>query len=327
MTTFLTDADVRAVHDWPAAVAALRRAYGHLDDTDAFPPRMMARNGNRLWLRILGGVSRETGMMGAKLIAASVNSRRVSYLIPLFDPETVDLVALLDAHSITGFRTAATSALAVDVLAPRRPLQVAMIGSGFEAQNHLRALASARELSAVTVFSPTPSSRERFVEVFAGEGTAVRAVSTPQDAVAGADVVVCAARSHDESPIMHGDWIKPGMTVVSIGSTLPEQRELDASCITQADLVVADQVEEVAHDTGDMIAAKEAGTDFSGKLVSLAAVVSGQTPGRRSEDDVVVYKSVGAAVQDLAVAQMCAERATELGLGTTLPVTLAPITK
>lgn len=326
MTTFLTDADVRAAFDWADAIAALRTAYAAPPDGARFPPRTMAR-GEGLWLRTLSGVPGDGSPMGAKLIAASPRHRRASYLIPLFDQETVELTALLDGNAITGFRTAATSALAADLLAPAGPLRVGVIGSGFEAQNHVRALAAIRELSSVTVFSPNPASRTRFTEQLADLELPSHTVDSAAAAVDGAELVLCAARSRDERPTLRE--APPGATIVSIGSTLPEQRELDTEVIRRAALIVADMVDEVAHDTGDLIAAKEAGVEFAGKLIPLADVVSGRTPGRppHDQDAIVVYKSVGSAAQDLAVAAMCARRATELCLGTTLPVTISPVSK
>ncbi|MGI5459136.1 ornithine cyclodeaminase family protein [Streptomyces sp. CA-249302] len=323
MTTFLTDADVRAVFDWREAIAALRSAYAAPPDEARFPPRTMAR-GEGLWLRTLSGVPGDGSPMGAKLIAASPRNRRASYLIPLFDQETVELRTLLDGNSITGFRTAATSALAADALAPVGPLRVAVIGSGFEAQHHVRALAAIRELSSVTVHSPNPASRTRFTEQLGSLGPPLHTADSASAAVEGARLVLCAARSRDESPTLRE--VPPGTTVVSIGSTLPEQRELDTEVIRNAELIVADMVHEVAHETGDLIAAKEAGIDFAGKLVALADVVSGRV-SPPDADAVVVYKSVGSAVQDLAVAAMCARRAAELSLGTTLPVTVCPVAK
>jgi len=326
VTLFLSDADVRATFDWQSALDALRTAYAQPVDEAHLPPRTMARGGQE-WLRTLSGVLPSLGLMGAKLIAASTRNRRASYLIPLFDIESAELVALLDANSITGFRTAATSAMAVDLLAPPGPLRVAVIGSGFEATHHLRAVAHVRELTAVSVFSPREASRERFCVQTADLEAPVSARSEPEAAVAGADLVLCAARSRDESPTLRGAWLRPGMTVVSIGSTLPEQRELDIESVDRADLVVADMVDEVTADTGDMIAAKAAGVTFADKLVSLAEVAGGRHPGRSGPEQVVVYKAVGSALQDLTVAGMCARRARELGLGTRLAESITPVGK
>lgn len=323
---FLTDEDVRSVFDWRAASDALRKAYAAPAAPDMFPPRTMARKPG-LWLRTLSGIAPEGGLMGAKLISANIRAGVASYLIPLLDQETAELVALLDGNSITGFRTAATSAVAADALAPAGALRVAVIGSGFEAKNHIRALAALRTLDQVTVYSPNPESRARFIAELADLGIAMRAADSPRATLEDANVVICAARSHDESPTLLGEWLRPGMTVVSIGSTLPEQRELDPAAIRRPDLIVADMVEEVAHDTGDMIAAAHAGVGWDGRLVALSDVIGGRHPGRTSPDQILLYKSVGAAIQDLAVAGLCASRARQLGVGTMLPVSITPVRK
>lgn len=318
MTLLLDDDAVRAAFGWAAGVAAVREAYGGVVDGARYPARVMAR-GDGCWLRVLGGAP-VGGLMGAKLIAASPENGRVAYLFPLFDSRTAELVALLDGHSVTGFRTAATSALAADLLCAPGPLAVAVIGSGFEARNHVRALAAVRELESVRVYSPRAESRARF----AAEVGATP-VAAPEDALTGADLVVCAARSRDESPTLRGAWLRPGMTVVSIGSTLPEQREVDVATIARADVLVADALEEVLHDTGDLIAARAAGAGVTG--APLADLVAGRHPGRTRTDQIVVYKSVGSAVQDLAVAALCVRNAARLGIGARLPIGIAPVQK
>jgi ornithine cyclodeaminase/alanine dehydrogenase len=325
-TLFLTDRDVNSAFDWRAAVGALRAAYSAPPTAANFPPRSIAR-GKARWLRTLSGIAPDAVLMGSKQIAANVGAGRVSYLISLFDQESVSLLALLDGNSITGFRTAATSALAADALAPNSPLRVGVIGSGFEARKHVSALAAIRTIVEVRVFSPKPASRLRFVEELHRLGPPIRAVDAAEGAIAGADLVVCAARSRDESPTLRGEWLRPGQTILSIGSTMPDQHEVDSETVARADMVVADMVEEVAHETGDMIAATAAGVRFSHKLVSLSALVGGTGAGRPSPEAIVLYKSVGAALQDLAVAGHCYRQAIALGLGTPLPVSIEPVAK
>jgi ornithine cyclodeaminase/alanine dehydrogenase len=265
--------------------------------------------------------------MGLKSIAAALSSRHVSYLISLFDQSSAELVALLDGHSITGYRTAATSALAADILATTGALSVAVIGSGFEAQNHLRAIAAVRAVDAVRVYSPRPESRAKFIGELSELGLAISAEDEAQVAVRDATLVICAARSRDESPTLRGEWLAPGSTVVSIGSTLPEQREVDSETMRRADLIVADELREVLDETGDALAARRDGVDLESKTVSLSDLVSGRVPGRQDDQQVLLYKSVGGAIQDLAVAAMCVARARETGLGATLPVDITPVAK
>ena len=325
-TLFLTDRDVSELHNWKDAIAALRAAYAAPINEQMVPPRSMAR-GDGVWLRSLSAISPSGRHMGCKLIAAAPRGSCASYLISLFDERTTELTVLIDGNQITAIRTAATAAVAVDALAPRRPLRVAMIGSGFEARSQLNALHAARSIESGAVFSPTPASRQRFADDFRTLlGLEVMAADTPQQAIEGADVIVCAARSRDESPVLRGAWLRPGMTVVSIGSTLPEQREVDVDVIRKAGLIVADMVGEVSHDTGDLLAAAREGLAFSDKLHSLSDLIGGRTPAR-SPDEITVYKSVGSALQDVVIAEMLLQRARSLGMGTVLPVSIAPVKK
>lgn len=326
MTLVLDDETVRSVFDWSDAVAALRAAYGGDPSHARFPARRMAR-GDHGWLRTLSGVPGGDAFMGLKVIAASPKNGRVCYLIPLFDQRTAELVALLDGHSITGYRTAATTALAADALAPAGAMRVAVIGSGFEARNHVRALAAVRELASVRVYSPRAESRAAFTAALADVPTAIGQADSAEQALEGADLVLCAARSRDETPTLLGAWLRPGTTVLSIGSTLPEQREVDAEVIRRADLLVADMLEEVLDETGDLIAARAEGVDATAKAVALADLVGGRHPGRERDDQILLYKSVGSAVQDLAVAEMCARAAESRGLGGRMTQAITPVEK
>lgn len=325
-TLFISDAEVALLADWNSAVEALRQAYASSISPAMIPPRSMAR-GDGAWLRGLTAVSPTGGHMGCKLISASVKHRRASYLISLFDETTMGLSALIDGNRVTGIRTAATAAVAVDKAAPKKALRIAAIGSGFEARGLLLALASIRDIADVKVFSPTPASRERFAaDMRAHEGMNIEPVASAQEAVQGADVVLCAARSRDESPVLRGEWLEPGMTVVSIGSTLPEQREVDDQVLARASLIVADMVEEVMHDTGDMLAAAKANVDVAPKLVSLNDFMAGRAE-RKEASDIVVYKSVGSALQDVITAEMLLSRAREKGIGTPLANSIVPVSK
>lgn len=324
-TLFLTDADVAALADWRSAVAALSEAYATQVQAGMVPPRSMAR-GEGFWLRSLTAISPSGLAMGCKLIAASPRARCASYLISLFDSRTMALTALIDGNRITGLRTAATAALAVDRLAPRRPLHVGVIGAGFEARGALECLAAVRTVQSVRVFSPTPASRERFAQSFR-PALDMAAVDAPEAAVHPADVVLCAARSRDETPVLRGAWLPAGATVVSLGSTLPEQREVDEQTLARAACIVADLPDEVAHDTGDAIAAVKAGVDLAAKLAPLSDLVAGRITPRRNEDDIVLYKSVGSALQDIVIAEMLYARARVQGRGVELPASIVPVSK
>lgn len=315
-TIVLTNNDVVKVFDWQAAIEALELAYLSEEKEAGFPPRSMAR-GEGVWLRTLSGAFADGSMMGSKQISASIKGRKATYPISLFDQASSQLLCLMDAQSITGFRTAATSALALKHILEGSIGKIGVIGSGYEAKTHIRAIAAMVPIEQVVVYSPRAESRQKFIDELSDLDISISAAISVEEAVSGADVVLCAARSRDESPTLKGEWLQPGMTIISIGSTLPEQREVDEMVIQKATLIVADMPEEVIHDTGDMLLAQKAGVEFSNKMVSLSSLIQKKVC-RNSTSDIVLYKSVGAAIQDLAVAKMCYLSAVNQNLGISL---------
>ena len=216
----------------------------------------------------------------------------------------------------------------VELATSEEPLSVGVVGSGFEAYHHLAALASVRKISRVVVYSPTAANREAFAKRALDElGVETTAVNRAEAAVDGVDVLLCAARSRGEQPTIQGAWLRPGMTVVSIGSTLPEQREVDTETLAKADIIVADMVEEVVEDTGDFLAARDAGVEFEGKVHALADVAAGLVAARPSAEAIVLYKSVGTAVQDVVVAELLLRKSRELGIGHEIAAPIRPVRK
>lgn len=319
---FVSADAAKSVFRWTDAVAALQAVYGRSFEQAATPPRTVAAAGGA-WLRSLPAIPPGSRCFGAKLMGASMGTPNagVEYVIVLFDKATSRIVAFLDAALVTGYRTAATSAAALDRLAPQGSARLCVLGSGLEASMHTRAFASVRPLSEILVFSPTAERREAFAHAATQDlGVPVRAVSDPQAAVAGSDIVLTAARSRGEKPILFGDWLKPDATVVSIGSTIPQQREIDASVVARADLIVCDMLEEVLHETGDMIAARQAGIDVQTRAFSLDALMRGEIAPQREAARIRMFKSVGGGLQDVVVAELILEQAIAAGLATPLPI-------
>ncbi|HMP56524.1 MAG TPA: ornithine cyclodeaminase family protein, partial [Novosphingobium sp.] len=255
---FISSEAAAAVFDWKAAIAALQQAYGARPDAVAAPPRTIAASGSA-WLRTLPAVPPGCRYFGAKLMGMATGAADpgVEYVIVLYDRETSRIAAFVDAEKVTGYRTAATSAAALDRMAPAQPGRLAVLGSGLEAEMHARAFAAVRSFAEIAVFSPTPARREALAARLQDDlGVPCLAAAAPDDAVRGAGVVLAAARSHGERPILFADWIAPGALTVSIGSTVPAQREIDVSVVARSDIIVCDMVHEVVEETGDMIAAR-----------------------------------------------------------------------
>lgn len=324
-TLFLTDEDVAALADWDSAIAALRTAYSRPDESSSTPERAVAVTATG-WQRVMPSAPPGAKYAGSKTISASLQNGLVSYLITLFDQHDSRLVALVDGNRITGLRTAATAAAALTALLPHRPVVAAVIGSGFEARAQLRSASRVADIAEVRVSSPTQANRERFAAELSEElGIPVAAATEPEAAVHGAELVLCAARSRDESPTVRAEWLADDATVVSVGSTTPSQRELDPAIIGRASIVVADALAEVLHDSGDMIAARDAGLDPDAVTVPLHDLLAGRAT--RPERGIAVYKSTGSGFQDIVLAELLVDRAIEQGRGAALPVGILTIRK
>ncbi|MFY9812136.1 ornithine cyclodeaminase family protein [Aquabacterium sp.] len=319
---FVSSEAARAVFAWPDAIAALQSAYAQPLPHQATPPRSVAAVG-KTWLRTLPAVPVSGRCYGAKIMGAAmdVSKPAVEYVIVLFDRHTSRIAGFVDGALVTGFRTAATSAAALDRLAPAGPARLGVLGSGLEASMHVRAIASVRPLTEVVVYSPTPERRDAFAEAVTRDlGIPARGVSSGKEAVEGAPLVLAAARSRAEEPILYADWIAPGATIVSIGSTVPSQREIDVSVIERSDLIVCDMLEEVLEETGDMLAARAAGLSFRDKSHSLVDLMSGALGDRLAQAGTRMFKSVGGGLQDIVVAELILDKALAAGLATPLPI-------
>ena len=231
----------------------------------------------------------------------------------------------MDGRAITQLRTGATSALALDAIAPAGALDLAVLGSGIEARAHLRAVAALRPLGSVRVFSTTAERRERFAAELSAElSTTITVCDSAEQAIADATAVVAAARSHGETPIFDPDALAKGTTIVSVGSTVPDQRELDARVLERAAVIIADEPSEVLEQSGDCIAAAMADIDLTGKTHSLAELLQGKLPQPIDHGAINVFKSVGSALQDVAVATIVLHRANAAGTSVPLDITLTP---
>ena len=319
---FVSSAAADSVFAWREAIDALTDSYAAATEPSALPPRTVFSD-EGAWLRTLPALPPGRRYFGAKLMgmATAAADPGAEYVIVLYDRESSRIAAFVDGHRVTAYRTAATSAAALDRLAPAGPIRLAVLGSGLEATMHLRAFAAVRPIERLAVFSPTRERREDFAARAASDLVIeAKPVGDPDAAVAGANVVLAAARSYGEVPILFGDWLAADTTVVSIGSTVPDQREIDVSLVAACDLIVCDDVEEVAGQTGDMLEATRAGIDFRDKVFSLHKLLAGELDARVAAAQRPLFKSVGGGLQDVVVAEVVLRKALAAGLATALPI-------
>jgi ornithine cyclodeaminase len=232
----------------------------------------------------------------------------------LFEAERGRLLAVMDAGAITAIRTAAVSAVATRALAREDAGDLAILGTGVQARSHLDALRLVRPLRRVRAFSRRPEHVQAFVEHAARRhGIAVEPASSAREALEAADLV-CTTTSSRE-PVLAGDWLTPGTHVNAVGSSLPTARELDTAAVVRARLFV-DRRESAVNEAGDFLIPKREGAVVDDHIqAELGEVLLGRHPGRRSAEEVTVFKSLGLAVEDVAAAQVIHDNAVRTGRG------------
>lgn len=228
-------------------------------------------------------------------------------LICLFDAQTGVPVCMMDGTYITALRTAGSAALSTQLLARPDAQILTIIGAGMQGQAHLKMLPYARSFGEIRVASQRLASAERLAE---GDDRA-RVYDSAEEATRGSDVV-CLCTNAGE-PVIHAEWLKPGAHVTSVGYR-PPGGELDRAIAEQGRLFVETRLAfaEPPAGCGELVGLDpESGTE-------LGELLLGQRPGRRSETEITVYKSMGHASEDMAAASLVYRRALETGVGSTV---------
>jgi ornithine cyclodeaminase/alanine dehydrogenase-like protein (mu-crystallin family) len=310
---FLGRADVERLLDPDALVQALGDAFRALSEgRTSTPPRTAARSAAGL-LGVMPGHVPGLGLE-AKLVTVFAGNHRVGLpshqaLIALFDAETGTPLAVMDGTHVTATRTAAASALSVRLLARPGPRVLAILGAGVQGAAHLQALVRVSNFNEVRI-----ASRDHdHAEALASRNSMARAMRSFEDAVRGADVVCCCTDAPE--PVLRYDWLGAGAHVTSVGSNL-EGPELDAETIHRGRLFVESRV---AFEPPPSGASELVGLDPS-VAAELGEVLSGGAPGRTSETEITVYKSMGHAVEDAAAAWLVYRRAVAEGAGIRVPL-------
>jgi alanine dehydrogenase len=264
----------------------------------------------------------DSGVMGGYMYAAGFESADAHFVLPLFDADTGEILAVLDGASLNPYKTGAAGAVGVDALARDDAEVLAVVGSGSQARGQLLAAATVREFGAVRVFSPTSEHRESFAASMDSElDASVEAVGSSEAAVRGADVVITATTATE--PVFDGEWLDPGTHVTAMGQYHPEKREIDETTVARA-TYVPDLLARLDRDAGAYIAALSAGAIEEGHAhAELGEVVAGEAPGRESADEITVFDSGGTGIETVAAAGLLYDRAREAGLGESMTFTPA----
>lgn len=255
--------------------------------------------------------------VGTKLVTVfhhNVSRGLPSHLatILLFDPQTGGLQAIMDGRYITEARTAAVSAVSARLLAKPNAGVLAVLGSGVQARSHVEALRHVFQLREIRAWSPHSANLLQF----AAECGATAAISAAE-AVRGADLIALTTSSVE--PVLLSEWVAPGAHIMAVGACRPNHREIEGPLVARGRLFV-DSRAAALKEAGDVLL-----TIFDGLITEdhiageLGELIAGSIPGRESDAQVTIFKSLGLAVEDVASARLVYQRALDRKLGQSLP--------
>ncbi len=258
--------------------------------------------------------------LGLKAVAVFPGNHGTEYdshqgFVLLFDTAHGTPLALVDASEITAIRTAAATGVATRLLAREDAGDLAILGSGVQARSHLEAMLLVRDIRRVRVYSPNTERRQAFARDESGRhGVTIESVESARAAVDGADLI-CTTTSARE-PVLQGEWLAYGAHVNAVGSSIASTRELDTRAISRSRLFV-DRIESTVNEAGDyLFPLNEQAIDRQHIVGEIGDILLGTLEGRRTPQEITLFKSLGLAVEDLAAAHHVFVTATKQGLGT-----------
>jgi ornithine cyclodeaminase/alanine dehydrogenase-like protein (mu-crystallin family) len=258
---------------------------------------------------VMYAVDQELGYAGVK--AYTVVGGRAAFAVLLFELESGELAAVLEADTAGQRRTGAASGVAAKHLARPGARSLGVIGCGWQAEAQVEAVRAALpRLERVVAYCRTPERLREFCTRVGAEPAESHAEAAEQE------VVVTITTSRD--PVVRGDWLRPGALVCAAGANDPSKRELDNVVLERAAFVCCDSTEDARLESGDLIEAVESGVLDWLEVHELHEVVAGEVAGRATDDDIVVFKSNGLAIWDVAIAAELLRLARERGVGRTV---------
>jgi alanine dehydrogenase len=321
MPLFLTEQDVTnllTMEDALAAVEGVFKAQAAGEATNE--PRRRLRAGGAVLQVMSGAVAgfkdssggEYKGMLGLKSYLVSRNKAR--FYVNLYDAESGELLAFIEADKLGQMRTGAASGVATKYLARADAKTVGVYGTGWQAQSQVEAVCAARKIESVRVYGRSPENRERFCQEMGARLTGVKVapVERPEGA-ADADVVVTITSSRE--PVLQGAWLKPGAHINAAGGNSILRRELDDEAVRRSSFIAVDSIDQAKIEAGELVTAVEKGTLTWERVRELRYVVGGEMRGRTSDGQITLFKSLGVAVEDVATAAVLYRKAKEQNVG------------
>jgi len=309
---YLTEQEVERVLTMKDALREVEAALREMGEGRAENrPRQRVRAGGGMLSVMAAGLG-SRGYYGFKYYTIAKSG--VRFWFHLFDARSGELVAVLQADRLGQRRTGAASGVATKYLARPDAAVVGIVGTGWQAESQLEAMAEVRSLEEVRCFGRDPGRRKQFATKMAAKlRVPVRDVEAAERAVRAADIVITATDARE--PVVQGEWLSEGTHVNAMGSNRSDARELDDSVVARSACILCDSLDQAKMEAGDLILPVSRGILRWEQVHELGELVAGRTKGRAGPEDVTLFKSLGIALEDVAVGSYVYEKARKEGLG------------
>ena len=318
MTLFLNEQEVAQLLPMDECIEALDRAFAH---AGAGQVDNKARSRIRMpggFFHFMAAADGGQGVFGYKAYPSFAGPGGAKMMVMLYDYESGQLLACMEAGRLGQIRTGGASGLATRYMARDDAATVAVIGSGFQARTQLEAVCAVRDIKQARVFSRRQERREDFARRSNERlGVDVQAVDSAQECVEGADIVIAITSARE--PVVLGEWLAEGAHVNAAGGNHWQRREIDEAAVLRSELIVVDDLEQAKVECGDLMWLEARGSFRWGMAHELRDVVAGRIPGRVSQEGVTLFESMGVALEDIAAAELVYRKAREQGIGLELP--------
>jgi ornithine cyclodeaminase/alanine dehydrogenase-like protein (mu-crystallin family) len=262
-------------------------------------------------LNVMFAGAPEIGALGLKAYTVARTGAR--FYTMLFDPESGELLSIIQSDKMGQLRTGAATGIATKHLAREDATTLGVFGSGWQAESQVEAIAAVRDLTRIIIHSRSEEKRKAFAEKMGQKlGMEIETTQSPEEAGAQ-DIVVTVTSS--VSPVLFGEWLQPGAHVNAAGSNMLFKSEVDREVIKRSSVVCVDSREELGLEAGDLMPSLETGVIMPEAVQEIGSVIAGRSPGRQSPEDITFFASQGLALEDMAVARIVYDRAVERSSG------------
>ncbi len=318
MALFLTEREVVDLLPMKECIDVLDEAFAHAGAGQVeIKPRSRIRMPNGFF-HFMAASDAGHQVFGYKAYPSFGGPGGAKFMVMLYDFESGQMLACLEAGRLGQIRTGAASGLATRYMARENAATVAVFGSGFQARSQLEAVCVARKISRAKVYSRRQERREEFANQMSERlNLEVSAADSPQDCITDADIVVTITSSRD--PVFEGAGLAPGTHINAAGGNHWQRREVDEDTVTRAEVIVVDDLDQAKVECGDLMWLEARGSFRWDMAHELQEVVAGRLKGRPSEQSITLFESMGVGLEDIAAAQLVYRKAKEQGIGQELP--------